>query len=281
MFEMKKLIFSVIVACLLFTAEAQLKTPAPSPTQNVKQDFGLASIELSYSRPAVKGRKIFGDLVPYGQVWRTGANQATTITFGDEVTVGGVKLPAGKYGILTVPDKKSWTIIISKQTDITGPQGYKKDMDAVRVTANVSSTKSTVESFTMQFANVKPTTCDLQIMWDKSAVALPIATDIDSKIMANIEKEMKGDKPPYFEAAMYYMNNGKDLNQALSWFNKAVEAQPDAFWVQHQWANCLAKLGQKNEAKAAALKSKELAMAAKNDDYVKLNDKLLKELAKN
>ena len=281
MFEMKKLIFSVIVACVLFTAEAQLKTPAPSPTQNVKQDFGLASIELSYSRPAVKGRKIFGDLVPYGQVWRTGANQATTITFGDEVTIGGVKLPAGKYGILTIPDKKSWTIIISKQTDITSPQGYKKDMDAVRVTANVSSTKSTVESFTMQFANVKPTTCDLQIMWDKSAVVLPIATDIDSKIMANIEKEMKGDKPPYFEAAMYYMNNGKDLNQALSWFNKAVEAQPDAFWVQHQWANCLAKLGQKNEAKAAALKSKELAMAAKNDDYVKLNDKLLKELAKN
>ena len=278
---MKKLIFSVIVACLLFTAEAQLKTPAPSPTQNVKQDFGLASIELSYSRPAVKGRKIFGDLVPYGQVWRTGANQATTITFGDEVTIGGVKLPAGKYGILTVPDKKSWTIIISKQTDITSPQGYKKDMDAVRVTANVSSTKSTVESFTMQFANVKPTTCDLQIMWDKSAVVLPIATEIDGKIMANIEKEMKGDKPPYFEAAMYYMNNGKDLNQALSWFNKAVEAQPDAFWVQHQWANCLAKLGQKNEAKAAALKSKELAMAAKNDDYVKLNDKLLKELAKN
>jgi len=278
---MKKLIFSVIVACLLFTAEAQLKTPAPSPTQNVKQDFGLASIELSYSRPAVKGRKIFGDLVPYGQVWRTGANQATTITFGDEVTIGGVKLPAGKYGILTIPDKKSWTIIISKQTDITSPQGYKKDMDAVRVTANVSSTKSTVESFTMQFANVKPTSCDLQIMWDKSAVVLPIATEIDGKIMANIEKEMKGDKPPYFEAAMYYMNNGKDLNQALSWFNKAVEAQPDAFWVQHQWANCLAKLGQKNEAKAAALKSKELAMAAKNDDYVKLNDKLLKELAKN
>lgn len=278
---MKKLIFSVIVACLLFTAEAQLKTPAPSPTQNVKQDFGLASIELAYSRPAVKGRKIFGDLVPYGQVWRTGANQATTITFGDEVTIGGVKLPAGKYGILTVPDKKSWTIIISKQTDITSPQGYKKDMDAVRVTANVSSTKSTVESFTMQFANVKPTSCDLQIMWDKSAVVLPIATEIDGKIMANIEKEMKGDKPPYFEAAMYYMNNGKDLNQALSWFNKAVEAQPDAFWVQHQWANCLAKLGQKNEAKAAALKSKELAIAAKNEDYVKLNDKLLKELAKN
>jgi len=281
MFDMKKLIFAAVAACSLFIAEAQLKTPAPSPTQNVKQDFGLASIELSYSRPGVKGRKIFGDVVPFGQVWRTGANDATTITFGDDVTIGGVKLPAGKYGLVTIPDKKTWTIIISKQTDITNPQSYKKDMDAVRVTANVNTTKAAVESFTMQFANVKSTTCDLQIMWDKSAVVVPIATEIDSKIMANIDKEMKGDKPPYFQAAMYYMNNGKDLNQALAWFNKAVEAQPDAYWVQHQWANCLAKLGQKNEAKAAALKSKELAMAAKNEDYVKLNDKLLKELAKN
>jgi hypothetical protein len=278
---MKKLLFAVIAACLFVTADAQLKTPAPSPTQNIKQDFGLAAIELSYSRPGVKGRKIFGDVVPFGKVWRTGANEPTTITFGDEVTIGGVKLPAGKYGLVTIPDKKTWTIIISKQTDISSPQAYKQNMDAVRVTANVNTTKAAVESFTMQFANVKPTTCELQIMWDKSAVVLPIVTEIDSKIMADIDKAMKGDKPPYFQAAMYYMNNGKDLNQALAWFNKAVEAEPDAYWVQHQWANCLAKLGQKNEAKAAALKSKELAIAAKNDDYVKLNDKLLKELAKN
>ena len=278
---MKKLMFTLIAACFYILADAQLKTPAPSPSQNVKQDFGLSTIELSYSRPAVKGRKIFGDLVPYGQVWRTGANYATTITFGDEVTIGGVKLAAGKYGLVTIPDKKSWTIIISKQTDITSPQNYKQDMDAVRVTSTVNTTKAAVESLTMQFANVKPTACDLQIMWDKSAVVLPIATEIDSKIMASIDKEMKGDKPPYFQAAMYYMENGKDLNQALAWFNKAVEAQPDAFWVQHQWANCLAKLGQKNEAKAAAQKSRELAIAAKNDDYVKLNDNLLKQLAKN
>ncbi len=278
---MKKLIFAFIAICLFVVADAQLNTPAPSPPQNVKQDFGLAAIELSYSRPGVKGRKIFGDVVPFGQVWRTGANEPTTITFGDEVTIGGVKLPAGKYGLVTIPDKKSWTIIISKQTDISSPQAYKQNMDAVRVTANVNTTKASVETFTMQFANVKPTTCELQIMWDKSAVVLPIATEIDSKIMASIDKEMKGDKPPYFQAAMYYMNNGKDLNQALAWFNKAVEAQPDAFWVQHQCAKCLAKLGQKNEAKAAAEKSKELAIAAKNDDYVKLNDKLLKELAKN
>lgn len=278
---MKKLMFSLIASCTLIIAEAQLKTPAPSPAQTIKQDFGLSTVELSYSRPAVKGRKIFGDIVPFGNVWRTGANNATLLTFGDDVTIGGTKIPAGKYGLLTIPDKKSWTIIISKQTDVTSPAAYKPEMDVVRVTANVAKAKASTESFTIQFANVKPTTCDLQIMWDKSAVTLPIATEIDGKIMANIESLMKTDKPPYFQAAMYYMDNGKDLNQALSWFNKAVEQQPNAFWIQHQWANCLAKLGQKNEAKTAALKSKELAAAAKNDDYVKLNDKLLKELAKN
>lgn len=277
---MKKMILSAIAACSLIVAEAQLKTPAPSPAQTVKQDFGLSTIELSYSRPAVRNRKIFGDIVPYGAVWRTGANSATTLTFGDEVIIGGTKIPAGKYGLLTIPNKKSWTIIISKQTDVTSPAAYKADMDVVRYEASVSKPKPSAESFTIQFANVKPSSCDLQIAWDNAVVVLPITTEIDSKIMANIESAMKADKPPYFQAAMYYMENGKDLKQALAWFNKAVEAQPDAFWVQHQWANCLAKLGQTSEAKTAALKSKELAAAAKNEDYVKLNDKLLKELSK-
>ena len=278
---MKKVIFSVIAACSFFIADAQLKTPAPSPSQTIKQDFGLSSIELSYSRPGVKGRKIFGDIVPYGNVWRTGANNATTLTFGDEVTIGGTKIPAGKYGLLTIPDKKSWTLIITKQTDVTSPAAYKQEMDVVRVVSDVSKMKSAAETFTMQFANIKPASCELYIMWDKSTVVLPITTEIDGKIMANIDQAMKGDKPPYFQAAMYYMENGKDLNQSLAWFNKAVEAQPNAFWIQHQWANCLAKLGKVSEAKTAALKSKELAAEAKNDDYVKLNEKLLKELGKN
>ena len=269
-----------VAACSLMVSEAQLKTPAPSPTQTVKQDFGLSSVELNYSRPAMRGRTIFGDIVPYGAVWRTGANSATTLTFGDEVVIGGTKVPAGKYGLQTIPNKKNWTIILSKQSDVSSPAAYKQDMDVVRYEAAVSKAKSATESFTIQFANVKPSSCDLQISWDKSSVVLPITTEIDGKIMANIESAMKGDKPPYFQAAMYYMENGKDLKQALAWFNKAVEAQPDAFWVQHQWANCLAKLGQTNQARTAAMKSKELAAAAKNEDYVKLNDKLLKELAK-
>ena len=277
---MKKILFTAIAAFSFVISEAQLRTPAPSPTQTIKQDFGLSTVELSYSRPVMKGRKIFGDLVPFGKVWRTGANSATILTFGEEVTIGGTKVPAGKYGLLTIPDKKSWTIIISKQTDVTSPAAYKQDQDVVRVEAKTMEMNSAMESFTMQFADVKPTSCELHIMWEKTAVALPITVDVEKKVMAQIDQLMNKDNRPYFNAAMYYMENGKDLNQALSWFDKAVEMNPSAFWIHHQRANCLAKLGKKAEAKAAAEKSKELAAAAKNDDYVKLNEKLLAELEK-
>ncbi|HMW66345.1 MAG TPA: DUF2911 domain-containing protein [Chitinophagaceae bacterium] len=278
---MKKLFISAMALVMMLSADAQgLNTPQPSPTQTVKQNFGLSSIELSYSRPGVKGRKIFGDLVPYGNVWRTGANQATTLTFGDEVTIGGVKIKAGKYGLLTIPEKKSWTIIISKQTGVTSPADYKQDQDVVRVDAKTNATGDAIETFTIEFANVKPNTCDLEIKWDKTSVSLPISTDVETKVMAQIDQLMNKDNRPYYNAAMYYMDNGKDLNQALGWFQKAAEMQPKAFWIQHQLANCLAKLGKKDEAKAAAEKSKALAAEAKNDDYVKLNEKLLAELAK-
>jgi hypothetical protein len=272
-----------LIACLLafaITTNAQLKTPAPSSTQTIKQDFGLGSIELSYSRPNIKGRKIFGDLVPFGKVWRTGANQATTLTFADEVTIGGTKVPAGKYGLLTIPDKASWTIIITKQLDVTSPAAYKQESDVVRVQAKPQSIKK-AETFTMQFANVKATSIELHMSWDQTDVALPITTEIEGRVMSQITELMKDEDPkkrPYFGAAMYYMDNGKDLNQALEWFNKAAEQNPNAFWVMHQRANCLAKLGKKQEAIASANKSIELAKEAKNDDYVALNQKLLATL---
>lgn len=277
---MKKLLLTAIAVSSLLLAEAQLKTPAPSPTQTIKQDFGLSSIELSYSRPAMKGRKVFGDLVPFEKVWRTGANSATTITFGEDVKIGTTTVKAGKYGLLTIPNKKDWTIIISKQLDVTSPAAYKQDMDVVRVTAETMSMKDEMESFTMQFADVKASSCALHIMWEKTVVALPINVDVETKVMAQIDQLMNKDNRPYFNAAMYYMDNGKDLNQALAWFDKAVEGNPSAFWIHHQRANCLAKLGKKEEAKVAAEKSKELATTAKNDDYVKLNEKLLAELNK-
>jgi hypothetical protein len=278
---MRKLLFTAIAVFIFCFADAQtLTTPQPSPTQTIKQNFGLSNVELSYSRPGIKGRKIFGDLVPFGKVWRTGANNATTLTFGDAVTIGGTKIPAGKYGLLTIPDKKNWIIIISKQTDVTSPADYKQDQDLVRVETKTMDMEMSVETFTMQFANVKPASCELYMIWDKTAVALPITTDVETKVMAQIDQLMNKDNRPYFNAAMYYMDNGKDLNQALAWFDKAVELQPAAFFIHHQRANCLARLGKKEEAKAAAEKSKALAIEQKNDDYVRLNEKLLAELNK-
>ena len=278
---MKKLFITAIAVCTLWIADAQtLTTPQPSPTQTIKQNFGLASIELSYSRPGMKGRKIYGDLVPYGKVWRTGANTATTLTFAEDVTIGGVKVKAGKYGLLSIPEKKNWTLIITKQLDVTSPAAYKQDQDVVRVEAKTMDMDESMETFTMQFANVKTNSTELHLMWDRTAVSLPITTDVETKVMAQIDQLMNKDNRPYFNAAMYYMDNGKDLNQALAWFDKAVEGNPTAFWMHHQRANALAKLGKKDEAKAAAEKSKELATTAKNDDYVKLNEKLIAELNK-
>jgi hypothetical protein len=276
---MRKIIFGIICLATTFSVSSQsIKMPPPSPPQTVKQDFGISSVELSYSRPGVKGRKVFGDLVPYGKVWRTGANNATTIEFADDVTIGGTKVPAGRYGLLTIPDKDDWTIIITKQLDVTNPSSYKQESDVVRVNAKPMTMKDKMETFTMQFANVKPSTCELQIMWENTAVVLPISADVESVVMKEIDEAMNKDNRPYFQAALYYLNNGKDLNQAVAWFDKAIAQQPDGYWIYHQKANALAKLGKKDEAKASAEKSIELAKEAKNDDYVQLNEKLLAQL---
>ena len=274
---LKKMIFGSLLFAIMFTANAQLKTPAASPTQSLKQDFGISNIELVYSRPAMKGRKIFGDLVPYGKVWRTGANNATRIKFADDVTIGGQKLAAGDYAIYTIPNEKEWEVIINKGVTNWGTV-YKQDEDVLRFKVKSDKLDDKVESFTVQFDNIKANSIDLAIMWDKTGVRIPITTDIDTKIMAQITDAMKTEKPPYFQAAMYYLDNGKDLNQALTWFDKAVETQPNAYWMHHQRANALAKLGKKEEARKAAQTSMQLAKDQKNDDYVKLNEKLLATL---
>jgi tetratricopeptide (TPR) repeat protein len=268
----------VIIASLLIynccaTAQA-IKTPQPSPGQTIKQDFGISSIELTYSRPGIKGRKIFGDLVPYGKVWRTGANSATRIKFTDDVTIGGQPLKAGEYAIFSIPGETEWEMIINKGSANWGTD-YDASLDLVHFKAKSVKMEAPVETFTMQFANVKPTSAELHIMWDRTAVAIPITTEIDSKVMAQIGAAMGRDSRPYFQAAMYYLDTNKDLAQAIIWFDKALEQTPDAYWVYHQKANALAKQGKKAEARTAAQRSMDLARTQKNEDYVKLNEKLL------
>lgn len=275
---MKKIfLLLAITACSVSFAQT-LVTPQPSTTQTIKQNFGLSSIELSYSRPNAKERVIFGELVPFGKVWRTGANQASTLTFGDDVTIGDKKIAAGKYGLLSIPNKNNWILIITKQLDVTSPSAYKEENDLVRVNVKPMVGANKVETFSMQFTNVKSSSCELTLQWENTTVSLPISTDVDGKVMSQINNIMTKDNLPYFNAAMYYMESGKDLNQALSWFNKAVEQNPGAYYMYFQKASCLAKLGKKQEAITTATKSLALATAAKNPDYVKLNEDLLKTL---
>lgn len=276
MLQMKKIILLFLAnATILFAGAQSLKTPSASTTQSVKQEFGLGSIELSYARPNMKGRAIFGDLVPFGAIWRTGANSATTLTFSDDVIIGGTTVPAGKYGLLTMPGAAEWTVIITKQLDVTSPSAYKKEMDVVRTVVPVQNLPFSIESFTIMFNNVRSNEIELVLLWDQTTVSLPIKQDIDSKVMAQIENLMNKDNKPYFNAAMYYMDNGKDLTKASAWLEKAVEQTPTAYWVWYQKARCLSMLKKNAEAKTASLKSLELAKAGKNPDYVTLNEKLL------
>jgi hypothetical protein len=276
-----KIVLTLLAAAVVSSAafsQNNLKVPAPSPATTVKQDFGISSVELSYSRPGVKGRKIFGDLVPYDKIWRTGANNPTTITFGDEVTIGGKKIPAGKYGLLTIPGQQEWTVIISKSTSVSSPAAYKEAEDVVRLKVKPHELPFPIESFMIIFDRITPTSMDAVILWDKLAVPFTISTEIDSKVTAQIDQLMKTDKPPYFQAAMYYLENDKDLEKAVAWMDKAIQENPKAFWVYHNKANALAKLGKKKDAAEAAQKSIVLAKEAQNDDYVQLNEKLLTTL---
>jgi Protein of unknown function (DUF2911) len=276
---MKRILLALCLGSAISGLSAQtLRTPSPSPGQTIKQDFGLSSIELSYSRPGVKNRKIFGDVRPYGVIWRTGANGATTLTFDDDVTIGGTSIKAGKYGLLTIPDKENWIVIITKQLDVTSPDAYKKEEDLVRLNVKPVMLKEPVETFGMQFINIKPNSCDLQLLWENTSVSFAITTDIDTKVTKQISEIMNTDNRPYYNAAMYYMDNGKDLNQALTWFDKALEQNQNAFFILYQKAVCQSKLGKKEDAKATALKAIDAAKAAKNDDYVKLNEKLITSL---
>ncbi len=272
--------FTALVIFTATMAEAQLTIPAPSPSLNIEQQFATSKIELSYSRPSVKGRKIFGDLVPFDKVWRTGANGATTIYFGEEVKINNVMVPKGKYGILTIPGKKEWVIIISKDTTVTSPDEYKKENDMVRISVKPIVLPKAVETFTIEVSDIKSNECQVQIKWEKTQVNFNVSADIDKKIMAQIDESMKAEKKPYYQAARYYFENDKDMNKALEWVKEAVKANADAFWITHLQAKIELKLKKYDEAIASATASKEKAQQQGNGDYVKLNEKVIEEAGK-
>jgi Protein of unknown function (DUF2911) len=276
---MKQILLAAsLMICSTFFAGAQVKMPAPSPTQTIKQDFGMGSVELTYSRPNMKGRKVFGDLVPFNKMWRTGANGATKLVFSEPVEIGGKKLDTGSYVLYTIPNVDSWEIVVNKGLTNWGIDGYKESEDVVRFKVVPTNGGTPVETFTMQFANIKAESCELHIKWDKTSVSVPITTNIKEKVKAQIEAAMLTDKKPYWAAAQFYNEFEKNSAKALENCNKAIEANDKAYWILLYKAKIQKDMGDNAGAMITSKKSQVLAAEAKNDDYVKMNVDLQKKL---
>ncbi len=277
--NMRKLLLSGILSLGLLAAEAQsIPFPQPSPLATNTQAFATSKIEWNYSRPSAKGRKVFGNVVPFGKVWRTGANGATTIQFYEDVTFGGTAVKAGKYGLLSIPTESEWTVILSKDLDVTSPDAYKKENDVARVSVKPTSLKDYVETFTIELSNIRPAECRLVIKWEQTAVAVEIAASYDERLMKQIETVMAKDTRPYYGAANYYYENGKDLKQALAWINKSLEANPKAYWVWLLKAKIQKGLKDYAGAMESSAKSLELAKADNDDAYIRHNEALQAEI---
>ncbi len=276
---MKKILLSALAfTCFLLQSNAQVKMPAPSPTQTVKQEFGVGSIQLTYSRPSSKGRTIFGDLVPFNKLWRTGANAATRIVFSEAVEIGGKKLDSGTYVLYTIPGIDNWEIIFNKGLENWGIDGYKETQDVIRFKVEPMKMKKKLETFTIEFSDVKAETCSLDIKWEKTSVSIPLIANFKDKVRMQIEAGMKTDKKPYWQAAQFYNEYDKILPLALENATKAIAENKEAFWIWIYKAKIQKDMGDMAGAMESSKKSMELAAAAKNDDYVKMNKDLQKTL---
>lgn len=261
--------------------EAQLQMPQASPPSKISQLMGLTQINLEYSRPSMRDRKVFGQLVQYGEVWRTGANAATVIEFSTDVSVEGQSLKAGKYAMYSIPERDSFTVILSSNTDLWGAVGYTPDFDVLRINATNKKLKKPLETLEIGFRDLTDSGATLYIAWEGRSAEIRIESEVDSIVMAQIQDQVIDKNPNnpgmYYQAANYYFNTDKDLNLALDWITKSVSADPK-YWTVHLKAKIEQKLGLKDQAKASANKSMVLAKEANNMDYVRLNERLISSL---
>jgi hypothetical protein len=281
---------STIFLLLILAAsavEAQVVTPSASPAGSVSTSVGLVDIKIDYSRPRAKGRKIFGTdaavLVPYGQIWRTGANNGTVITFSDDVTVEGTAVPKGQYLLFTWPGATEWTVALYKDITLGGNTGgYDKAKEAANFKVKADKLTEKVETFTIQIGDISDDSksAKIQLAWENTSVKFGVKADYDAKVMASIEANTKVNPNNYFQAAVYYLENGKDLNQALTWINAALKdtKNPNPFWILHQKAKIQKALGDKKGAAETATASLNGAKEAKNRDYQMMNEDLIKSI---
>lgn len=258
---MKRFFFSgLLIAGITLSANAQdFQMPKPSPTTSVNQEFSTSSIQLDYSRPSMKGRTIFGNVVPFGNLWRTGANKATQITFGEDVTINGTEIKKGEYSLYTIPEKEEWTIILNSGVGNWGATGFDEKDDVVRFKVPVNHSKEAQETFAITVENITMTSCDIVLAWSDTYVSFEVKADNNERILAYLEKELKGKKPPYSTAAAYYLSTDQKLEEAAKYYEIAIKESPKAFYFNWYLAQVYQKLGKKDEALKAAEKAADLS----------------------
>jgi len=259
----------------------QIQMPQASPSATVGQKIGLTDVKIEYSRPSVKGRKIFGELVPFGQVWRTGANAATLVTFSSDVKVEGKDVPKGTYALYAIPDKNDWTFILSNNTKLWGSIGYNQEDDVARFSVKSAKTGKKYETMEISFVDLTDTGASLAIKWENTSARFRVETEVDPIVMKQIQELVIDQQPEnpglYYQAANYYFTNKKDMNLALDWITTSVQNDPK-YWTMHLKAKIENELGLKKEARESAQRSLDMAREAKNPDYVGLNERLIKSI---
>lgn len=281
---MNKVVLFLIAIVASLTVEAQINTPAPSPAAKLMQTVGLTEVMVDYSRPSMRGREIYGNLVPYDKLWRTGANAYTTITFDTNVTIGGSDIEAGTYSIFTKPGASNWEVFFYTDTQGGGiPSDWDESKIVAQMTVPVQKMDMPVETFTITIDDVSSSSANLGIIWENTYVAVPFSVPTDATVMKSIDAALNGPTAgDYYAAAVYYLSEDKDISKAKEWMEKAMSmTEKPAFWQLRQQSLILAKAGDKKGAIEAAKKSLAGAKEAGNDDYVKMNTESLKEWGAN
>ncbi len=279
---MKKSILLICAFMLTLSVHSQIVTPAASPAAEVKQTVGLTDVTIKYSRPSMRGRTIFGDLVPHDQIWRTGANAYTIVTFSEDVIVAGTDVKAGSYSLFTKPGSTNWEVYLYTDTEGGGvPENWDESKVAAKTTLEVYPIPMDIQTFTITIDDVTNNGAVIGLLWEKTYVGIPFEVHTDKAVVASIESTLDGSTAKaedYYDAAAYYHSEDKDINQAKTWMDKAMSmTEKPAFWQLRQQSLIYAKAGDKKGAIELAKKSLAASEAAKNNDYIKMNKDSLKE----
>jgi len=257
---------------------AQIDMPQPSPLATMSQKIGLMDATITYSRPSARGRKVFGELVPYGKLWRTGANKASFIEFTDSVRIAGTSVKKGKYAIFTIPNVDEWTIVLNSDWNQSGTSRYEESKNVVNLKVKPSIIPF-CETFTIDFNYLTTNSAQIEISWETSKVSFGVETSVDEAVMRNIKSALNISAGSYFQAARYYYDTNRELPTALEWINKSISME-ERYWVVRYKALIEAKMGDFKTALKTAKRALDLAKEAGNDDYVRLNEASIQEWSK-